>query len=220
MFYLSEYKLNGKFTVHKWGCGSNRLTLIASIQNRSVITQKPLKIRNSEQCDRKIAQICAIRKLLQKGGRGVISIYFPQTSLPPPPHTIESVIYHILEAGGGVNLAIAQNTRYQGVPNRVAAKKFVFVISRNFSFRVSQIFLEFREISQNTKSKYGRKFRIFAKHEIKMSTTFWSFCKKYDFLILKMQKNIFLWDTMFIKSEWILINFHLGQRKFFFLLTF
>ena len=31
---------------------------------RSVLTQKPLKIRNSEQSDRKIAQICAIRKLL------------------------------------------------------------------------------------------------------------------------------------------------------------
>ena len=176
MFYLSEYKLNGKFTVHKCGCGSNRLTLIASIQNSSVITQKPLKIRNSEQSDRKIAQICAIRKLLQKGGRGVISIYFPQSSLPPPPTQVNPQ-YVIFQKGGGVNLAIAQNTRYQGVPNRVAAKKFVFVISRNFSFRVSQIFLEFRKtrnqnmgenfvFSRNTKSKCRQHFGHFARKMI------------------------------------------------------
>ena len=71
---------------------------------------------------------------------------------------------------------------------RVAAKIFVFVMSRKFreifNFVFREIYLEFRKISRNTKSKFGGKFRIFAKHEIKMWATFWPFCrKKVIFLI-------------------------------------
>ena len=34
-----------------------------------------------------------------------------------------------------------------------------------------------------------------------------------DFLIKKMLNNIYFWDTMFIKSKWILINFSIGAKK-------
>ena len=53
---------------------------------------------------------------------------------------------------------------------RVAAKIFVFVILRNFreifNLVFCEIFLEFREISQNTKSKFGRNFHNFAHSSI------------------------------------------------------
>ena len=32
-----------------------------------------------------------------------------------------------------------------------------------------------------------------------------------------MFKNIYFWDTLFIKSNWIMTIFHLGQIKFCFL---
>ena len=59
---------------------------------------------------------------------------------------------------------------------RVAAKMFVFVLLQNgreiFNFVLCEIFLEFREISLNTKLKFGRNFRHFAKHEIKIWAKF------------------------------------------------
>ena len=104
---------------------------------------------------------------------------------------------------------------------RLAANIFVFVISWNFrkifNFVFREIFLEFREILRKTKSKFGRKFRNLAKHEIKMWATFWPFCKREVFFLLsKMLTIIYFCDIMFIKSKWILINFHFGQKRFVF----
>ena len=51
-----------------------------------------------------------------------------------------------------------------------------------------EIVLEFREISQNTNSKFGQNFRYFANHEIQKLGTI--FQKNYDFLVYKkMQKH-------------------------------
>ena len=77
----------------------------------------------------------------------------------------------------------------------MAAKIFVFVISRNFheiiNFVFREIFLEFREISQNTKSKFGRNFRNFANHEIKIWAIFcYILCVKNEFSIKKNSKLI------------------------------
>ena len=59
----------------------------------------------------------------------------------------------------------------------------------NFAKHESEIWAKFC-ISRKTKSKFGQPFGHF---------------------------NFNFWDTMFSKSKWILINFHLGQRKFGFL---
>ena len=78
-------------------------------------------------------------------------------------------------------------TKIFSVSDRLAAKIFVFVISCFLS-------LEFR-VTRN-------------QNVANILTN--------DFLNLKLVKitGIYFWDTTFIKSKWILINFHLGQRKF------
>ena len=72
----------------------------------------------------------------------------------------------------------------------MAAKNFVFAISRNFNFMFSEIFLEFREISRHAKSKVGRNFLNFAKHEIKIVSLFFPFCMKRDDFLLGFQKDV------------------------------
>ena len=77
---------------------------------------------------------------------------------------------------------------------RVAAKIFVFVISRNFreifNFVFREIFLEFRENSWNKKLKFGQHFCYFAKKR-------WFF----NFKILKFL--FYFLNTMFIKSDFL-----------------
>ena len=85
---------------------------------------------------------------------------------------------------------------------RLAANIFVFVISWNFrkifNFVFGEIFLEFREILRKTKSKFGRKFRNLAKHEIKMWATFWPFCKRevFFFTFKNVNNYLFLWHNV------------------------
>ena len=58
-------------------------------------------------------------------------------------------------------------------------------------------------ISRNTKSKCGQHFGHFAR-------------ERCFFLLSKMLTIIYFCDIMFIKSKWILINFHFGQKRFVF----
>ena len=106
------------------------------------------------------------------------------------------------------------DTPHHRLTSRVAAKMFVFVISRNFSIscfaKSTSNFAKFREtrnhnlgenftISRNTKSKFGQHLAILQERD--------------DFLTLTNEKIIYFWDTMFFKSKWSLICFQLGQNK-------
>ena len=88
------------------------------------------------------------------------------------------------------------NKCYPSQP-RVAAKIFVSIISRNFleifNCVFCEIFLEYREISRNKKLKFGRNFRNFARHEIKICEHFCYFAKKrWFFLFQNLLKNYLL----------------------------
>ena len=68
---------------------------------------------------------------------------------------------------------------------RVAASNFFFVILQNireiFNYVFREISLEFREISQNKKSKFGRNFHNFANTKSKLGQYFGYFSKRDDF---------------------------------------
>ena len=76
----------------------------------------------------------------------------------------------------------------------MAAKIFVFVISQNFreifNFVFREIFLEFREISRNTKLKFGRNFSQFREAQnLNLGNIFAILQKRDDFFITTFFKN-------------------------------
>ena len=99
--------------------------------------------------------------------------------------------------------------------SRVVEKIFVFVISRKFLrnfLRISRNFAR-HEIDILAKISQFRETR-----NKKNLGNILAFLQESDDFIIKNEKIRIFWDTMFITSKWILINFHLGQRKLVFLI--
>ena len=153
----------------------------------------------------------------------------PLQSLPfPQGQLVKCTQVCIFQLSVGALLAVlycrsnAKNTKYSFIYMYIGwLRTFLFsVIWRNFreifNFMFREIYLEFREICKRRNRNLGENFAISAKHDIKLRTTFWPFCKKEMIFNFKKFKTLFIFGTQYcvhiIKTDFDICSS--GAKKF------